>query len=156
MKGFVAAEQGHVLLNIYPQGTVVTTALTASCFSMENWGHATILIAGGVGTGTTAITVGECTGSGGTGRTAVTFRYAKEDTGGGDVLDAALALASTVSLSAGSTGVLIVIELDAQDLTDGYPWIQINAASATARDLSIMTVLSGGRYQEDITATALS
>lgn len=155
MKGFVIAEQGHVVLSAYPRGTVIVAALTSTVY-MKNWQHATILVAGGVGTGTTAITVGKATGSGGTGRTAVTFKYASEGTAGGDVLDAALAAASTVSLSAGSTGVFIVIEVDGDQFGPDYPWMQVNAAAATLRDIAIFTVLSGGRYQEDITATVLT
>ncbi|MFH1603246.1 MAG: hypothetical protein ABIH03_05010, partial [Pseudomonadota bacterium] len=90
---------------------------------------------------------------------ALTFRYAKEDTAAGDTLDAALAWASTVSLSAGSTGVFAVIEIDADELSDGYNFVQVNFAAAggaaTGKDLCAFAVLSGGRYQEDITASAI-
>ena len=157
-KGFVAAENGHVILLLQPQGTTVTVALTSDTFSMENWAHATILVAGGAGTGPTAVTVGECTGFGGTGRTAVTFRYAAEATAGGDVLDAALAWASAFTLSAGSTGVYAVIEIDADELSDGYQFIQVNFSAGTTaipKDLCAFGVLSGGRYAEDITASAI-
>lgn len=158
-KGFVAAENGHVVLLLQPRGTTTTVALTSDTISMKNWAHATILVAGGTGTGATAITAGECTGFGGTGRTALTFRYAKEDTAGGDVLDAALAWASTFSLSAGSTGVFGVIELDADELSDGYEYVQVNFSANAAgapKDLCAFAVLSGGRFQEDITATVIA
>jgi hypothetical protein len=157
-KGFVTAEEGHVILLLEPRGTTVTVALTSDTFSMENWAHATILIAGGMGTGVTSVTVGECVGFGGTGRTALTFRYAKEATADGDVLDATLAWASAFTLAA-TAGVYAVIEIDADELTDGYPFIQVNfTAGATAgyKDLCAFGILSGGRFQEDITATAIA
>ena len=158
-KGFVVSEEGHVVLLLQPQGTTTTVALTSDTFCMKNWAHATILVAGGAGTGQTAVTVGECTAFTGSDRTAVTFRYAVEATANGDVLDAALAWASTFSLSAGSTGVYGVIELDADELSDGYQYVQVNFganAAATPKDIAAFAVLSGGRYQEDITATVIA
>lgn len=159
MKGFTIAEQGHVVLVLGPQGTTTTAALSGACFSMENWAHATILVAGNLGTATTAVTVKECTGAGGTGATAITYRYAKEDTAGGDTLDAALAWASTLSLSAGSGGVFAVIEFDADELTDGYQYVRVDFGAntaATKKDIAAFAVLSGGRFQEDITSSVLS
>lgn len=158
-KGFVAVEQGHVVLVLQPQGTTTTAALSGACFDMSSWGHATILVAGGKGTAVTAVTVKECTAATGSGATAITYRYAKEDTAAGDTLDAALAWASTLSLSAGSTGVYAVIEVDADELADGYNWVRVDFSANTAgapKDLACFAVLSGGRYQEDITATVLS
>jgi len=158
-KGFVVSEEGHVVLLLQPQGTTTTVALTSDTFCMKNWAHATILVAGGKGTGQTAITMGECVGFGGTSRTALTFRYAVEATANGDVLDATLAWASTFSLSAGSTGVYGVIELDADELSDGYQYVQVNFganASTAVKDIAAFAVLSGGRYQEDITATVIA
>ncbi len=155
MKGFVVTEQGHVVLGIQPRGTTNVTALTSSTFSMENWQHASIIVMGGIGSTATSVTLGECTGAGGTGRTAVTFRYAKDADTGGDVLDAALAVASSLTLG-GTAAVFAVIELDADELTDGYPWVQVNTGVSASKDIACLVILSGGRYQEDITATVLS
>ena len=158
-KGFVVSEEGHVVLLLQPQGTCVTVALTSDTFCMKNWAHATILVAGGAGTGQTAVTVGECTAFTGSDRTAVTFRYAEEATANGDVLDAALAWASSFTLSAGSTGVFGVIEIDGDELTDGYQYVQVNFSAGTTaipKDLCAFAVLSGGRDQEDITATVIA
>ena len=155
-KGFVTAENGHVVQLLAPVD--VTAAATSDTFCMKNWAHASIICGFGVGSATT-ITVGECVGFGGTGRTAVTFRYAQEATSEGDVLDAALAWASAFTLSAGSTGVYAVIEIDADELSDGYQFIQVNFTAGTTavpKDLCAFGILSGGRYQEDITATAIA
>ena len=152
-KGFLVAEQGHFVTLFNPQSQ--TAALTSDTFLMENWAHASLIVQYGVGSGTT-ITVGECTSFAGSDRTAVTFRYAQEATDAGDVLDAALAWASTVTISAGTGGVAI-IEIDGDELTDGYPYLQVNLADPGASKLvSGIAILSGGRYQEDITATVIA
>ena len=154
-KGFVAAEEGHIVQLLTPQA--FSAAGTSDTFSMEAWAHATILLNIGVGSSTT-VTVGECTAFTGSGRTALTFRSAKEATGGGDTLDAALAWASSITWtgSAAAPGGFAVIEIDADELTDGYNFIQVNIADpGTSLLAGSMAVLSGGRYQKDITATAI-
>jgi len=152
-KGFVSAEEGHVAMLYEPLS--IGAAATSDTILMENWGHASIYCLFGAGSGTT-ITVGECTSFAGSGRTAVTFRFAQEATSGGDTLDAALAWASTITIAAGSAAVA-VIEIDADELTDGYPYLQVNIADpGTAKLGAVLAVLSGGRYQEDITATVIA
>jgi len=152
-KGFVAAEQGHIVQLLAPQS--LSAAATSDTFSMAGWGHASILVNFGAGSGCT-LSLGECTGFGGTGRTAVTFRFAQEATANGDTLDAALAAASTITIAAG-TAAFAVIELDADELSDGYQYVQLNISDpGTSKLGSAMVVLSGGRYQEDITATAIA
>ena len=155
-KGFVAAEQGHIVQMIAPVD--VAAAATGDTISMENWGHVSIICGFGVGSATT-ITVGECSGFGGTGRTAVTFRYAQEATGGGDVLDAALVWASSITIvgSVAAVGGFAVIEIDADELSDGFQFLQVNVADPGASKIAaVYAVLSGGRFQEDITATVIA
>lgn len=154
-KGFVAAEMGHIVLALQPQGTTVVAALTSDTFCMKGWSHATILVAGGIGSTATAVTVGECTSFAGSDRTALTFRYAKETTTLGDTLDSALTVASSLTLGA-TAATFAVIEIDADELTDGYPYVQVNCGTTANKDLCIFAILSGGRYQEDITATAIA
>ena len=153
-KGFVVAEQGHVVQLIKPLH--IATVTTSETISMENWGHATFIVSLGIGSGLT-LSVGECTGFGGTGRTAVTFRSAQEATGPGDVLDAALAWASTVTVAAttAATGGTVVIEIDGDELSDGFHFLQLNTDDVT-KLISAVAVLSGGRYQKDITATVIA
>ena len=153
-KGFVVAEQGHIVTLFDPQD--VSAAATSDTFTMKNWGHASLILQFGAGSGCT-ITLGECTSFAGSDRTAVTdFRYAVEGTHAGDVLDAALAEASAVTIAAG-TGCTALIEIDADQLTDGYPYLQVNVSDpGTSKLASGVAILSGGRYQEDITATVIS
>ena len=152
-KGFVVAEQGHIVTLFDPQSQ--SAALTSDTFIMENWAHATLIFQFGAGSGTT-ITVGECTSFAGSGRTAITFRYASEATHAGDVFDAALAWASSITVAAG-TGSTHIIEIDADELSNASPYIQANLADpGTSKVVSGLVILSGGRYTEDITATAIA
>ncbi len=152
-KGFVSVEQGHIVQMLASQS--FSAAATSDTILMENWAHASIICEFGAGSGTT-ISVGECTSFAGSGRTAVTFRFAQEATANGDVLDAALARASTISIAAG-TASFAVIEIDTDELTDGFQYLQVNIADpGTAKLGSVIAVLSGGRYQEDITATVIA
>jgi hypothetical protein len=155
MGKFVVAEQGHIVQLIDPQSQ--SAALTSEIFTMENWAHATILVFGGAGSATT-VTVSECDNFTPTTAATKTFMYAVEATAGGDVLDAALQAAATTGVSIGTaTGTILCIEIDNDELTDGYPCVQINMSDpGTSKLVSAVAILSGGRYQKDITATAES
>ena len=152
-KGFISAEQGHIVQMLKPQD--LSAAATSDTVCMDTWGHLSVFLNFGAGSGCT-VTVGECTGFGGTGRTAVTFRSAQDSTDLGDTMEAALAWASTLTIAAGTGGVA-VIELDADELSDGSQYVQVNLSDpGTSKMVAAMAVLSGGRYQEDITATAIA
>ena len=154
MKGFTIVEQGHLVQLIDPVSATAPT--TSETFIMEAWAHASIIVMGGGGSGLTTITVNECTSFAGSDATAIGYNYAQETTVDGDTLDAALAAATAGGIAIGTSNVFLIIELDGDELSDGYPYVQIHAtAPATARLLAAAVVLSGGRYQEDITATAI-
>jgi hypothetical protein len=139
MGKFVVAEQGHIVQLIDPQSQ--SAALTSEIFTMENWAHATILVFGGAGSATT-VTVSECDNFTPTTAATKTFMYAVE--------------ATAVSIGT-ATGTILCIEIDNDELTDGYPCIQINMSDpGTSKLVSAVAILSGGRYQKDITATAES
>ena len=154
-KGFVVAEQGHVVQILAPISA--TTALTSDVFSMENWAHATIIVLAGVGSAST-VTVSECDNFTPSNAATKTFMYAVEATAAGDTLDAVLAAAATTGTAVStSSGNFMVIEIDADELSDGYPCVQLNFSDpGAAKLLGAVAILSGGRYQEDITATAIA
>ena len=50
-----------------------------------------------------------------------------------------------------------MIELSAEELSDGYPWVTVHMSDPGAATFaSINVVLSGGRYQEVEGATAIA
>ncbi|KKN00565.1 hypothetical protein LCGC14_1136520 [marine sediment metagenome] len=152
-KGFTIAEQGHVVQLIAPQSA--STALTSEVFSMENWGHATIIVHGGAGSSLT-VTVSEADNFTPSNQATIVFNYAQEATAAGDTLTA-LAAATTAGIAIGTaTGTYLVIEIDGDELNDGFPNLIINLSDpGTAKIVSAIAILSGGRYQKDITATAI-
>ncbi len=150
-KGFVIAEQGHVVQMIIPAD--VTAAVTSEVMNMENWGHATILVHGGAGSALT-ITVSDADSFAASGATMV-FRYAIELTAAGDTATE-LAWATTAGVALGTaTGDYLIIEVDADELGDGFNYLMINASAAGTKILGAMAVLSGGRFQKNITDTVI-
>lgn len=155
MAGFNVVENGHVVTLLAPQ--YLGAAGTSDIFSMKDWSHASIIVLGGAGSATT-LTLYECQGFGGTGATLIGFRYAQEETAAGDVVDAVLATATTAGVAIGTaTGIFTVIELDAAELSDGYQYVRLNASDpGTSKLIGAVAILSGGRFQKDITATAIA
>lgn len=156
-KGFVIAEEGHVAQMIYPTMTGAVAATSGGVFSMANWGHATVLCLGGAGSAERAVKLYNVSGSAGLLPVALTFRYAiASGTTGGmltparDVMDAALQWGSTLTLAA-TAQTFGIIEIDADELAAGLPCVFVYGNN----DMAVPVILSGGRYQEDITASAL-
>ncbi len=146
-------EEGHIVQLFNPQ--TQSAALTSEIFSMKNWNHATIILHGGSGSAATiqlsdtdAFAVGN--------QETMAFQYAEERSAGEDVLTA-LQTAATAGIAwSGEDGSLFVIEVDSAELRDGFPQLVVNISAAGARDLSGIAVLTVGRFQKDITATAES
>jgi hypothetical protein len=158
MKGFNVAECGHVV-NILPP-IDVDTASGASCvpFSMENYSHVDIIIQTGVTNATAGtITIEECTDLAAGTATAIAFSYYAETTAAGDTLVARTTVAATgVALSA-NDNCIYVISIDASELTDGYPVIQVEWSNPGGSTLgSAVAILSGSRYASDQSATAIA
>ncbi len=151
--GITLTEEGHFVTLLASQN--ITAAATSEVFSMENWAHATIMVQGGAGSSTT-ITVSECDNFTPSNATKIIFAYAQETTAAGDTLTA-LTDATTAGVALGTaTGVFTIIEIDSDQMTDGFPYLQINLSDPGAgKQVSAVAILSGGRYQEDITATVI-
>ena len=152
-KGFVVAEEGHVVQLLTPQD--LSAATSSEVFSMANWQHASIICLRGAGSAST-IQVEECDDFTPTNAATMTFKYAYERTAAGDTLTA-LATATTAGIAhTTSTGELLVIEIDADELSDGYECVRIKCSAVGTSLSGWVAILSGGRFQEDITATAIA
>lgn len=156
MKGFVAAEQGHIVQMLAPVD--ITGGAKSQAFSMKNYQHASIFILVGVSAAAwTSIVVkaGSATAAVGAdvaNATAIAFREYKQTTAGeaNDVLDAGTNLASTGDTApSANNGIFYVIELDANELPDGKPYVQVVLANTTNSVIaSVVAVLSGARFAE--------
>ena len=155
MSYFNIAQEGHLVNVLAPVD--INGGKTGDAFSMENWSHASIIITLGVTHSTgSVITVYECADNAATDDVAIAFKLASEVTAGGDVLEALTAVASTGFTTTTNDGCLYVIELDAADLSAGYPYVVVKAATPGGSTIaSIVAVLSGGRYASGISPSVL-
>ena len=148
--------EGHFVLGVAPVD-IAAGAQTSDAFSMENWSHATIIIALGVTGAASTVTVKENTAADGSGATAIAFNYYGEATAAGDTLGARTSASASGFATATTDGIFYVIELSAEELSDGYPWVTVHMSDPGAATFaSINVVLSGGRYQEVEGATAIA
>lgn len=119
-------------------------------FTMAYAGHATVILQFGAVTGDAVLKVYEGA-SAGTKTTAKTFRYklsgadqgsASADTWGSEATSAALTLTAATYDNR-----MLAIDIAAEDLTDGLPWVTVELSSAAdALNLSAVAVLDKLRY----------
>ena len=153
MPKFNIAEEGHVVIGIYPINTA--GGATTDCFSMREWEHVSILVCyGATADATTSIIVKECASKAGGGNAIAYDCYKCETTGAAancDVLGARVAAATVTTAGinpADTDNIFYLIEIDSNQLSDGYPWLEVvllNAA-ANANLATVIAVFSGARY----------
>jgi hypothetical protein len=150
MKGFVLSEAGHVVNILAPVD--ITGGKTAQAFAMKNYQHASILLQIGVSAAAfTKILVNQCTDASGSNPVAVPFSISTQATAGAsnDVLGARTAVAAAGYTPSANDGIFYVIELDANELADGSPYVQVQLTNgANSVIASAVAVLSGARYAE--------
>lgn len=155
MKGFVVAEQGHVVNIIPPVDN--TGGKISQAFSMRDYQHATIIFQIGVAAAagvTLKLQCGTATALGGTnvaGATPIGFKLYRQETAGAnfDVLGPGVIVPSTGYVVPAGNSIFYVIELDGQELPQGSPWVQlvtVNGANSVIG--SAVAVLSGARFAE--------
>ena len=155
MKGIVIAEECHVV-NALPPVDVGGAAKTSDYFSMENYAHATIIITMGVVGNDTLITVEESDDNAGSTTTAIAFARYEEKTAAGDTLSTRTATTASGFQTGTNNSTTFVIEIDAAELTDGYPYLVVKTDNAAAALISVVAILSGSRYAQEQTPTAIT
>jgi hypothetical protein len=156
MKGINLAEQCHIVHILPPQS--FDAAISSDVFSMENYAHCTIIVqAGATNADAGNITIEECDDLNPTTDTAIVFDYYAETTDSGDTLGAkTTATVAGIDVSA-NDNITYVIEIDASQLTDGYPCLQLEWSIPGGATLgSAVAILSGARYAGDQSATAIA
>lgn len=156
MKGFVVAQEGHVVVPLYPVST--SGGKTGAAFSMKNYQHASIIILlGAMAAQLTSIVLNACTDAGGDGAVAIPFNLFKGETGSTDTLGPKTAIASTGYQPPNTASIFEVIEVDAAELPQGNPYLQVVIANGANVDLgAIVVILSGARFAEDQSPTVLA
>ena len=155
--GFSSGEGQGLFINAVAPVDIDAGAQTSDAFKMANYSHATIIIALGVTGAATTLTLKENTDASGTGATAIAFSYYAEATAGGDTTGARTdATASGVALGTGD-GIYYVVELDAEDLSDGSEWVTVHLSDPGAATFaSIGVILAGARDAEGEAPTAIA
>lgn len=153
MAGITLCEQGHFV----PLFTSAdhSTAASSEVLSMENYSHCTIIIAKGAGSAVTVIPQ-ECDGFAAANfATFAGYSYAEEGTAAGDTLSA-LAAGTTAGVAIDAdTNTMLIFEIDATALSDGYGFIRITHDAAGASQFSAVACLSGPRFGKDSTVSAI-
>jgi len=138
----------------------ISGGITGDSINMEGYHSCTFVIMGTTTNWTASpdIIVYEAASDGGT-TAAVTFTYRQADAAIGsascDVLGAA-ATSAELDLGADNEGVMTIIEIQANEMTDGYNWLTLSVdADASAGGMTILAILEP-RYPQNIIATALT
>ncbi len=155
MKGFNVAEQGHVV-NIIAPVDINGGVVNSDVFSLGKYARCQILLEFGVTGAAVTFTVEECDDFVPTTTTAIAFSYYAEETASGDTLTTRTA-ATTAGIAASTNdGIMYVIDIVASELTDGRPNLRLVLSDPAAATLaSAQAILSGSRYQQEQTPTAI-
>ena len=156
MSKFYVAQEGHVVSCLTPQD--YDTGKNGVVFSMKKHSHASIITTLGVTAADAGnLTLEECDDITPSNSTAIVFDYYAETTDSGDTLGAkTTATTAGIDVSA-NDDTIYVIEIDATQLTDGYPYLRVVLSDpAGATFGSVVAVLSGSRYASDQNATAIT
>ncbi len=155
-KGIVIAEDLHVV-NALPPLDIDVSAQNSDVWSMANHSHATIIVQFGVTGAATTMTVEECDDFTPSNSTAIEFASYSETTANGDTLGARVATTSSGLSSGTNDGIFFVIEVDASQLTDGFPNMRVALSDPGAATFAnIVVILSGSRYAQESSATAIA
>ncbi len=155
-KGMVLAEEAHDILVIAPED-INGSATNSDVWSMSEAGHASIMLAFGVTGASTTVTVEECDNFTPSNSTAIAFSYYHEKTAGGDTLSTRTAATSTGFATGTEDGIFFRIEIDASQLSDGFPALRVVLSNpGSAVFASVVVTLTGGRYPQEQSATAIA
>lgn len=156
MKGITIPEEAHVV-NIIPPIDINGAGADSDVFSLENYSHADIVLTLGVTGAASTVTLKECDDFTPTNSTAIAFQVYKEETAAGDTLGARTAVAAAGFATSGNDSITYVISVDASQLSDGYPCLQLSLSDPSAATLvSAVAILSGARYAQAATPTAIA
>lgn len=105
----------------------------------------------------TKILVNACTDAAGTSPTAIPFDIFSCESANADVTSGRTAVAAAGYTPSNADGIFYVIELDASQLPQGSPYVQLQITNGVNSVIaSAVAILSGGRYINDQSATVLS
>lgn len=156
MKGFSVAEMGHVINALPPVD--LNGGKTSDVWSMKNHAHASILIQVGVSAGAVpTFKVQACDDFVPSNTTDLAFNVYKQETAAGDLIGSKVAVANTGVAMSTNNSIFYVVEIDASELPDGKPNLQVAFSDPSASVIgSVAAILSGSRFANDQSATEIA
>lgn len=137
-----------------PDADALAGTKTGDYLSLAGHAHMTLLVCIGVGaTGTSTFTVLKATSNAGAGAVAIPFQMRLAS--GADTFAAAIDVAAAGYLSIAGSTKMIAIEVDADQLGDGFEWVAIKSVEGVDSpvDACIVAILSGARYGSESPAS---
>lgn len=151
----VLAEQEHIVNALPPID--IDGGANSDIFSMKDASHVSIIIQAGVTGAASTVTVEECDDVTPSNSTAIAFKYAAETSAAGDTLSSLTAATTAGFATSTNDNIFYVIEIDAEELTEGYPYLRVVFSDPGAATIvSVVAVLSGLCYQGDQTRTQIT
>lgn len=156
MPRFVAAQNGHIVNALPPVD--ITGGKQSDVWSMKNFEHATIIIQIGVSAAAfTKIILQACDDFTPSNTTDIAFTLFAEETAAGDTLGAKEAVAAAGKTPSANDNIMYVIEIDSDELPDGKPNLRVSLTNGANSVIgSVVAVLSGARYANDLGETAIA
>ena len=155
-KGITLSQECKIINALGPVD-VGGAAKTTDYWSMEDYAHATIIVTTRVVTNDVLLKIYESDNLSGSTKSFIDFKYAQELTAAGDTLAALAWVGAATGLQTGTNNTTTtVIEIDASQLTDGYPCMALLTDNAGNALIAVTVILSGARYQKDPMATAIA
>ena len=155
-KGFYAAQEGHFVNALPPVD--ISSGKLSDVWSMAKHQHCTILILVGASAAAfTKIILQACDDFVPTNTTDIPFTLFSEETAAGDTLGAKEAVAAAGKTPSANDNIMYAIEVDASELPDGKPNLRVSLTNGVNSVIaSVLAILSGSRYAEDQSATAIA
>lgn len=149
-------EQIHIVNALAPDADALAGTKTSDVINMKNFGHCEFVVQKGEGTtGTSTITVLACDDATPSTTSAIAFKYRACTSG--DTFTALTAATTAGFTTTAGSNQMYRIEVDANDLPDGYPYLQLKLVEAAdgAVDAGVLAILTEPRYAQSINATAI-
>lgn len=146
----------HIIPIIHPVDTT-TAAPTCDIFGMQDYNHATIILQTGTNSKGFAVTVENCSSAAGAGNVALSQFYYRE-MATTDTWGALTASGGTLTVADADDNHVFAIEIDADELTDGKPYVKLTCAAPVSGNnyVSAIAILSESRFMRDIPVTAIA
>jgi hypothetical protein len=156
MSRMLLSQEAHIVPIIFPQGSAAPT-INSDVFSMRDVSHASIILTIGAVGGAASFTVVAGSNFTPTAEVAIPYRQAAELSTGGDTLGALADVAAAGTTTANTANITYVIEVDAEDMPEGYPTLQLKLADLdNTTYVSAVAVLTGLSYAGDETRTQIA